>query len=110
MLPKKELLTLAMSMDIEPAYEPFYRFAQNYAFRLASEQRADASGLFSCIMYCRDKPREAANRLGIRGKDSNHLVRWCEYVLNKKELRRLGVTDLNYIFACCARYCKAKTR
>ena len=107
---KKELLTLAMSMDIEPVYEPFYRFAQNYAFHLKSEQRADTAELFSCIMYCRNKPNDAAPRMGIRGKGSNHLVKWCEYVLRRNELRRLSATELNYVFACCARYCKAKTR
>ena len=110
MLQKKELLKLAMSMDIEPAYEPFYRFAQNYAFHITSEQLNDTAGLFSCIMYCRNKPRDAAPRLGLRGKDSNNLVKWCEYVLGRNELRKLSITELNYVFACCARYCKAKTR
>jgi len=110
MLQKKELLDIAMSMDTQSDYEKFYRFAQNYTLHLELEHKTDPSTLFECIRYCHDKPKIAKNRTGIGGKNVESLVLWSDYLLNKKELRKLSVTELNYIFACCARYCKAKTR
>lgn len=107
---KKELLDLAWSMDIEPNYEKFYRFAQNYAAHLTQEKKEDSALLFQCLEYCRNKPKVVRNRVGINGKQTDSLVSWCKDVLEKRTLRKLTLTELNYVFACCARYCKAKTR
>ena len=108
MLDKKELLHLSVSMDIEPRYEKFYRFVMIFAAHSVTEKATDASVLFDCVKYCLDNPVQAKERMGISGRDTEPIKRWCRYILNKKELRELSLTELDYVFACCARLCKAK--
>lgn len=107
---KKELLDLAWSMNIEPDYEKFYRFAQNYTAHLIQENKGTPALLFQCLEYCQNKPKAVRNRVGISGKQTDSLVIWCKDVLARRNLRKLMLPELNYVFACCARYCKAKTR
>lgn len=106
---KESLIKLAFSMDIEPAYEKLYRFAQNYAHRLEMKEADKSEELFQCIKYCKDHPQAAASRVGIAGKDFSRLQRWSGYVLKCKDLENLSLEELCYVFGCCARFCKAKT-
>jgi hypothetical protein len=110
MLSKKELLTLAMRLENAPNYEYFYRFVQDYAFHLAAEKQTDTGKVFACIEYCKREPKAAAPYIPIRTKYCENLVNWCEYILHIPELRTLSMTELNYLFAICARCCKAKSR
>lgn len=107
---KKDLIDIAMSMDIQSDYEKFYRFIQNYAVHLELEQKTDTALIFNCLRFCHDRPNDAKKPAGISGNNVSGLVTWSNYLLRRQELRNLSVKELNYVFACCARFCKAKTR
>ena len=106
---KESLIKLAFSMDIEPAYEKLYRFAQNYAHRLIMKEADNTEELFQCISYCNSNPQAAASRTGIAGREHMRLKNWSGYVLKCKDLENLSLEELCYVFGCCARFCKAKT-
>ncbi len=106
---KESLIKLAFSMDIEPGYEKLYRFAQNYADRLKIKETDKSEKFFQCIKYCKDNPYAAASRMGISGRDFDRIKRWSGYVLNCNDLKILSLEELCYVFACCARFCKAKS-
>jgi hypothetical protein len=105
---KESLIKLAFSMDLEPAYEKLYRFAQNYVHRLKMKNTESYDDFIQCIKYCKDHPQTAAARVGISGKDYGRLQRWSGYILNCDELKNLSFEELCYVFACCARFCKAR--
>ncbi|MDE6788261.1 MAG: hypothetical protein K2J47_02950 [Ruminococcus sp.] len=105
---KENLIKLAFSMDIEPAYEMLYRFAQNYAHRLKMKEADESEEFFQCIKYCKDHPQAVKSRMGISGKDLVRIQTWSRYVLNCSDLRTLSLEEMCYVFACCARFCKAK--
>lgn len=105
---KENLIKLAFSMDISPDYEKLYRFAQNCTHRLKIKGTGKSEEFFQCIKYCKDHSQDVASRMGISGKDFNRIKRWSGYVLNCNDLRTLSLEEMCYVFACCARFCKAK--
>ena len=109
MLKKQDLLNLAESMNLEPEYEKFYRFVQNFTMHLSQEMQTDTERVFQCLEYCSRNLIDVKKHFGISGDNTFLLRNWFRYILGKKtELKNLSMTELNYVFACCARICKAK--
>jgi hypothetical protein len=109
MLKKQDLLNLAESMNLEPDDEKFYRFLQNFTLHLSQANQTDSKPIFQCLEYCSGNLKKVKNHFGISGDNTYPLKRWCNYMLiQKNDLQKLSVTELNYVFACCARICKAK--
>ncbi len=109
MLQKKDILELAESMNIEPDYEKFYRFMQNFTMHLSKETPANTEQVFELLEYSGRNLGSVKTYFGISGNNTNPLKFWLNYMHGRKtELQKLSMTELNYVFACCARLCKAK--
>lgn len=109
MMSKKELLDLMNSMDIAGENEKFYRFAHNYLFGMKRRGTSDTAEFFEAVKYCGDNARtkNVQRNMGISGKETASIGRWCRYILKHKELRKLSAEELRYLFGCCAHAAKA---
>lgn len=105
---KNNLLSIVKSMDVRASNEKFYRFAQKYIFGMQSRHASDNAEFFEAVMYCSNHAGQEHIRkmMGISGRDTTEIKKWCKHIQNESELKELTLDDLNYIFGYCARLAK----
>ena len=105
---KKELLSVAQSMDVRAENEKFYRFAQKYISGMQRRDASDHAEFFAAVKYCSDHANQAHVRklMGISGGDAVKIRQWCCAIQNQSELHAMTLEELNYVFGCCAHLAK----